>query len=65
HIMTYVESSSVGAVPIGIGQSAKIIKAIKKGEVITRDKVELNRDSFVYKMREMQDSLMAGGLLNG
>ncbi|MCK5735392.1 MAG: hypothetical protein KAH21_02895, partial [Spirochaetaceae bacterium] len=65
HIMTYTESSAAGAVPIGIGQNSKVTQAIKKGEVITRDKVALNQDSFVYKMREMQDSLLAGGFLNG
>lgn len=61
-IMTYTDSCAANAVPIGIGQSAKVTQPISRGEVITRDKVELNRDSFVFKLREMQDSLMAGGL---
>ncbi len=62
HIMTYPDSCSAAAVPIGIGQNAKVAQPIKKGDVITGDKVELNRDSFVYKMRQMQDSLLDRGL---
>ena len=61
YIMTYADSCAVGAVPIGIGQGGKVISPIKKGDIITRDKVELNRDSFVYKLRELQNSLIGDG----
>ncbi len=61
HIMTYADSSAAGAVPIGIGQGGKVISPIKKGDVITKDKVALNRGSFVYKLRELQDSLIGDG----
>jgi len=57
HIMTYRDSCRDGAVPIGIGLGARVIRPVKAGEVITRDRVELNTGSFVYKLRELQDSL--------
>jgi predicted homoserine dehydrogenase-like protein len=61
HILTYSDSCSKKAVPIGIGQGAKVIKPIKKDDIITKEQVELNKDSFVYKLRELQDSLLHGG----
>ncbi|RKX81354.1 MAG: hypothetical protein DRP58_11905, partial [Spirochaetes bacterium] len=61
YIMTYADSCVAGAVPIGIGQGGKVISPIKKGDIITKDKVALNRDSFVYKLRELQNSLIGDG----
>lgn len=58
HIMTYTEASSKKALPIGIGLGGKVISPIKKGEIITKNQVEPLRDSFVFKMREMQDALI-------
>lgn len=60
HIMTYKDSCAVNALPIGIGQEGKVLLPVKKGEVITRNHVEPNRNTFVYKLREMQDSLLKG-----
>ena len=61
HIMTYKNSCDIKAVPIGIGLGGKVIQPIKKGEIITKDQVQLNADSFVFKMRQMQDALMDEG----
>lgn len=60
HIMTYTEANSKKALPIGIGLGGKVISPIKKGEIITRNQVEPKMDSFVFKMREMQDALLDG-----
>ena len=43
-------------VPIGLAAGATVTKPIKAGELITYDHVELE-DSFILKLRKMQDSL--------
>ena len=58
HIMTYTESYSIRALPIGIGFGGKVISPIKKGEILIRNHVDPERDSFVFKIREMQDALL-------
>ncbi|MEY4422842.1 MAG: hypothetical protein RL581_1380, partial [Actinomycetota bacterium] len=44
-------------VPIGLVQGATIIKAIKAGELLTYDHVELNEDSLIVKLRKQQDAM--------
>jgi len=58
HIMTYEEAAAAGAVPIGIGAGMKAREDIKKGSVITAGQVRLNDDSFIYRLRKMQDALI-------
>jgi len=57
HIITHSDLKKTGAVPMGIASKAKVLKAVKKGEIITHDQVQLNSSSFVFKIRELQDSL--------
>ncbi len=57
HIMTHADLKKTGAVPMGIAAKAKVVKPVKKGEIISYDQVELNSESFVYKIRSLQDSL--------
>jgi len=42
--------------PLGLSAGAKLVKDVSQGEAITYDMVELNPDSFVYKLRQMQDA---------
>lgn len=57
HIMTYAEAKEQRKVPMGIASKAKVVKTIRKGEVMRYDQLDLNSDSFVYKLRQMQDSI--------
>jgi predicted homoserine dehydrogenase-like protein len=42
--------------PIGLIDENTIVKRdIKKGELITYDMVELNKDKIIYKLRRLQD----------
>lgn len=45
-------------VPFGLLDDAKVIAPIKKGEPITFDKVEVRKDTTLYHLRELQDSLI-------
>ncbi|MGI9199226.1 MAG: NAD(P)H-dependent oxidoreductase [Candidatus Nanopelagicaceae bacterium] len=45
-----------GLLPIGLAAGATITKAIKAGELLTYDHVELE-DSFILKLRKQQDAL--------
>lgn len=44
-------------VPIGLVQNAIVIKAIKVGELITYDHLQLNEESTIVKLRKKQDEL--------
>ena len=57
-IMTHTEASEKGALPIGIGVNARVLKGIRKGDIITFDHVNPYDKSFVYKLWQMQNSLL-------
>jgi predicted homoserine dehydrogenase-like protein len=44
-------------VPIGLMQNAVVKKAIKIGDLITYDHVQLDESSFIVQLRRLQDSL--------
>lgn len=46
-------------VPIGlINENTKVIKDIKKGEPITYDMLELDTNTNIYKLRQIQDKVI-------
>ena len=61
-IYDYHEVRQKKAVPIGIGSKAVAVRDIQKGAIITEDDVRLNDQSFIYRLRRMQDSLYSGGV---
>ena len=44
-------------VPVGLVQGATVTKAIKAGELLTYDHVELKEDSLIVQLRRKQDEL--------
>jgi predicted homoserine dehydrogenase-like protein len=56
-IYTYPEACSKKAIPIGIAAGGKVIKDIRKGELLTEDSFEPDDSTIVYRIRKMQDSL--------
>ena len=60
-IMKRAEAVAQSAVPIGIGAGGTVTRAVKRGEVISLDAFEPDRTSFVYRLRVLQESLVAKG----
>ena len=55
----FVETAKeMNALPVGlITKKTKLVKDVKKGEVITYDMVELDESSFILQLRRVQDKL--------
>ena len=49
-----------GLLPLGLAERGVVKRAISKGEAIGYGDVDLNEDSFVFKMRRLQDGLALG-----
>lgn len=49
-----------GLLPLGLAERAVLKRTISKGEAIAYRDVELNEDSFVLRMRRLQDGLAGG-----
>lgn len=47
-----------GLVPFGLLDDAKLVKDVKKDQVITLDMVELRKDTTIYQLRMLQDQLI-------
>ena len=45
------------ALPSGISPGAKMVRPVKKGEIVTWDDIALDEDSTVVKLRREQDAL--------
>lgn len=57
-IDTYETAKEENLLPIGLINENTIVKRdIKKGELITNDMVELDKDTMIYKLRQMQDEI--------
>ncbi|MBR0600607.1 NAD(P)H-dependent oxidoreductase [Sinanaerobacter chloroacetimidivorans] len=49
-------AKQIGAVPLGlINKKTKLLKDVKKGELITYDMVELDQNSLIVQLRKLQD----------
>ena len=59
-IMAYPEARAAAALPIGLGAGAVATRPIAKGSYITEAEARLDDSSFVYRLRRLQDSLLAG-----
>ncbi|MBF4777514.1 NAD(P)-dependent oxidoreductase, partial [Clostridioides difficile] len=57
-IEKYDVAKAMNAVPIGlISKKTKVVKDIKKGEVITYDMVEIEKDTTLYHLRQLQEKI--------
>ena len=58
----YETAKEMNAVPIGlVDRKTKVLKDIKKGEVITYDMVEIDKSTKLYHLRQLQEQLQAEG----
>jgi predicted homoserine dehydrogenase-like protein len=56
---TYDNAKAENAVPLGlITKNTKLIKPKKTGELITYDDIELDKTTLIYKLRELQETLI-------
>ena len=46
------DSVAGNVLPLGLTGRAKIVKPVKKGELLTYDHVELNQSSLTYNLRK-------------
>ena len=57
-VEVYETAKEMNALPVGlITKKTKLVKDVKKGEVITYDMVELDESSFILQLRRVQDKL--------
>ncbi len=57
-IMTYKEARRKKALPIGVAKGAKVVRNIKRGEIISENDVRIDEGSFVYRLRKLQEVLL-------
>jgi predicted homoserine dehydrogenase-like protein len=56
---TYEEARAKKAVPTGLAPGGKVLKDIPKGEMLTEDNLAPDTTKLVYKLRQMQDAMLA------
>ncbi|MBP2633421.1 MAG: Homoserine dehydrogenase [Firmicutes bacterium] len=57
-IATAAESDAKGYVPYGlVNKNAKMLKDLKKGQLITKDMIQLDTSTLIYKLRQEQDKM--------
>jgi predicted homoserine dehydrogenase-like protein len=47
-----------GCVPLGLLDGAKLLKPVKKDQVITQEMVQLKTDTLLYHLRRIQDAVL-------
>lgn len=58
-IEKYEIAKELNAVPIGlIDKKTKVLKDIKKGQIITYDMVEINKETTLYHLRQLQEKIL-------
>ncbi len=56
-IYTYAEARAKGAIPVGLAEHGRLTADVTKGQMLTRENFAPDADSFVYRLRRMQDAL--------
>jgi predicted homoserine dehydrogenase-like protein len=60
-IMTVGDAKTAHAVPCGLLDGGKVVKAIKKGELLTSDNVAIDANAKISQLRKRQDEMLAKG----
>jgi len=58
-ICTYEEAKAGRCVPVGLAAHGKVLRDTRKGELLTQESFAPDTSSFVWKLRQMQDELLA------
>ena len=63
-IATAEESNAKGYVPFGLVTNKAVMKRdVKKGQLLTYDDIELDRNTLIYKLRKEQDAMYGRNVL--
>ncbi|MBC7237670.1 MAG: hypothetical protein H5T69_17655, partial [Chloroflexi bacterium] len=60
-IYPYQEARRMRALPMGLATGATLLRDVPCDQVITEEDVNLDKSRFVYKLRQLQDELLANG----
>lgn len=58
-IYTYEEAQALKGIPMGLATGGKVLKDIRKSELLTEENFAPDTSRFVYKLRQMQDAMLA------
>lgn len=59
-VYTYQEARAKRAIPTGLAPGGKVLQDIPRGEMLTEANVAPDTNRLVYKLRQMQDAMLAG-----
>jgi len=57
-IYTYREAVELGGLPLGLAAKGKVVQDVRKGELLTYANVMPDTTRFVYRLRQVQDSMI-------
>lgn len=57
-IYTYKEARQLIVIPVGLAENGRILKEVKRGELLTENNCRPDQSSFIYKLRQEQDKLL-------
>ena len=58
-IYTYDEACAQEMMPLGIAANGVVIEDVEQGACLTRKNVKADESTFIYKMRQEQDAMLA------
>ncbi|TIU49854.1 MAG: homoserine dehydrogenase, partial [Mesorhizobium sp.] len=58
--MTVGDARASRAVPVGLLEGGKVLKPVKKGELLTEDNAAPDRTTRLYALRRLQDDMLHG-----
>ena len=60
-IYTYQDAKKNKGIPMGVAPGGKVIKEIRKGEMLTEDNFAPDVTHFIYQLRTMQNNMLSQG----
>jgi predicted homoserine dehydrogenase-like protein len=58
--MTVADARAAGAVPVGLLEGGKVLKPVKKGELLTAQNAAADPSTRLYALRRLQDQMLYG-----
>jgi predicted homoserine dehydrogenase-like protein len=58
--MTVTEARANGAVPVGLLEGGKVLKPIRKGQLLTTDNAAPDPGTNLFRLRRLQDRILYG-----
>ncbi len=60
HTMTVVDARAAGAIPVGLLEGGKVLKPVRKGELLTAVNAAPDATTRLYALRKLQDGMLYG-----